>query len=304
MNYEKSRLNLPRFLSLTSLTVSEFDELLPYFEANWLTFIERYNLDGTVRLRAYSPRNESQLPSVAHKLFFILLYQKNNLLQEFLAASFDLDTGMANKWIHVLSPILEKSLARYKAPSNIQEADLETGETYLIDGIERTIQRDTYHQTDFYSGKKKTHTVKNLVITSLLGMIIWAGPTTFGRVHDKTMAQSLTITNSVTIMADLGFKGWTPQSVNLLLPHKKPRNTKTEKRELSTQQKSENKQFSNIRVGIEHVFASVKIMRIIKDRNRNYKTNYRHLVFTTACALHNFRRTKRLKIEQKQENMC
>jgi hypothetical protein len=56
--------------------VSEFDELLPYFEANWLDFIERYNLDGTPRLRAYSPRNESQLPTVAHKLFFILLSQK------------------------------------------------------------------------------------------------------------------------------------------------------------------------------------------------------------------------------------
>jgi hypothetical protein len=197
MNYEKSRLNSARFLSLTSLTVSEFDELLPYFEANWLDFIERYNLDGTPRLRAYSPRNESQLPSVADKLFFILLYQKNNLLQEFLAASFDIDTGMANKWIHVLSPILEKSLARYKAPSKIQEVDLEAGKTYLIDGVERAVQRDTYRQADFYSGKKKTHTVKNLVITTLLGIIVWASPTTFGRVHDKTMAESVSIASPV-----------------------------------------------------------------------------------------------------------
>ncbi len=220
---KKSRQNLPRFQSLTSLTVSEFDDLLPYFSANWSHFIERYNLDGTPRLRAYSPRNGQQLPTIAHKLFFILLYQKNNLLQEFLAASFDLDTGMANKWIHVLSPILEKSLAANKAPTKTQEADFQENTTYLIDGIERQIQRDTYCQEDFYSGKKKTHTVKNLVITNLLGFIIWASPTTFGRIHDKTMSESINIATNIVIMADLGFKGWVPKQVKLLLPHKKPR---------------------------------------------------------------------------------
>ena len=99
MNCEKNRQNLARFQSLISLTVSEFDELLPCFEANWTHFIERYNLDGTPRIGSYSPRNETQLPTIAHKLFFILYYQKSNALQEHLAASFDLDTGMSNKWM-------------------------------------------------------------------------------------------------------------------------------------------------------------------------------------------------------------
>ena len=295
MNYEKNRLNPSRFQSLTSLTLNEFDELLPYFEANWIHFIERYNLDGTPRNRAYSARNEAQLPTVAHKLFFILYYQKSNALQEHLAASFDLDTGMSNKWIHVLSPILEKSVATYKTPTKIQDVDFQDDSKYLIDGIERTIQRDTYQQEDFYSGKKKTHTVKNLVITNLLGIIIWVSPTTYGKIHDKTLAESTQIANNIIIMADLGFQGWKPKQAKLLLPHKKPRNTKTEKRELTDIQKSENKAFSSVRVGIEHVFSSVKIMRILRDKNRNYKYQYRDLIFRTACALHNFRRSKRLK---------
>lgn len=137
-----------------------------------------------------------------------------------MAASFDLDTGMANKWVHILSPILEKSLTSYKTATKIQDANFEGGTTYLIDGIERTIQRDTYEQEKFYSGKKKTHTVKNLVITNLLGFIIWASPTTYGRIHDKTMSESIQIANDITIMADLGFNGWKPKSVKLLLPHK------------------------------------------------------------------------------------
>ena len=208
------------------------------------------------------------------------------------------------RWIHVLSPILEKPLAQSKAPSKTQDAEFEKDNTYLIDGIERTIQRDTYQQEDFYSGKKKTHTVKNLIITNLLGFIIWASPTTYGRIRDKTMVESIQLSESIVIMADLGFKGWENKSIKLLRPHKKPRNTKTEKRDLTQEQKSENKVFSKIRVGIEHVFSSVKIMRILKDRNRNYRTNYRELVFRTACALHNFRHTKRIKIVQKQENVC
>ena len=32
--------------------------------------------------------------------------------------------------------------------------------------------------------------------------------------------------------------------------------------------------------------------------------NYRDLIFQTACSLHNFRRTKRIKIVQIQENIC
>ncbi|MCY7358394.1 MAG: hypothetical protein LH609_13230 [Rudanella sp.] len=55
-----------------------------------------------------------------------------------------------------------------------------------------------------------------------------------------------------------------------------------------------------MRVKVEHVFSSVKIMRILKDRNRNYRAGYRDLIFQTACSLHNFRRTKRTK----EENIC
>lgn len=208
------------------------------------------------------------------------------------------------RWIHVLSPILDKSLATYKTPKKIEDADFQENETYIIDGIERTIQRDTYEQGEFYSGKKKTHTVKNIVITNLIGIIIWAGQTACGKVHDKALANSIEIAHQVTIMADLGFQGWKPQGVTVLLPHKKPRDTKTEKRSLSEVQKSENKAFSSIRVKVEHVFSSVKVMRILKDRNRNYRVGYRDLIFQTACSLHNFRRTKRTKEGQKKENIC
>ncbi len=52
---------------------------------------------------------------------------------------------------------------------------------YIIDGTERPIQRDTYDQEIFYSGKKKAHTLKNALIVSTLGLIMWLGETHVGK---------------------------------------------------------------------------------------------------------------------------
>ena len=286
--YQKARTNAKQFKAVCSLSIEKFDILLPVFEANWLDFIEKYNLDGTRRLRKYVPKNETQLPTVSEKLFFLLYYKKNNTLQESLALHFDLDVSMVNKWIHVLTPILNKSLEKYLPKSNIANVDFQIDEKYIIDGTEYPIQRDTYDQETFYSGKKKTHTFKNALIVSAIGLVMWLSKTYVGKVHDKPMVGSLEFKVNVTLLADLGFKGWIPRNV-LMLPHKKPRDTKTEKKQLTQEQRDFNKSLSKERVKVEHVLAHVKVLRIIKDKNRNYKFGFRENLMKTACGLHNFR---------------
>jgi hypothetical protein len=69
----------------------------------------------------------------------------------------------------------------------------------------------------------------------------------------------------------------------------RPRNTKSQKRELTQQQKESNQKIARIRVKIENVFAHLKTMRILKDVNRNYKKGFRDLIICTAAALYNFR---------------
>ena len=98
------------------------------------------------------------------------------------------------------------------------------------------------------------------------------------------------------MLADLGFKGWTPENVTLILPHKKPRNTKTEKRagggpQLTQDQKNFNRDLSKKRVKVENVLAHVKILRIVKDKNRNYRVGFRENLMKTACGLYNFRKS-------------
>lgn len=289
--YEKARNNPRQFKSLTSLNIEKFDILLPTFESKWEGFIEKYNFDGTPRLRKYVPKNEKQLPTVGDKLFFLLFYKKTHCLQEVMAFQFDLDVSMVNKWIHILTPILNKSLKKYIPKAIIEDVDFQIHEVYIIDGTERSIQRDTYDQETFYSGKKKAHTLKNALIVSTLGLIMWLGETHVGKVHDKPMVESLKFITPITMLADLGFKGWNPQNVTLILPHKKPRNTKTEKRQLTQDQKDFNREFSKKRVKVENVLAHIKILRIVKDKNRNYKFGFRENLMKTACGLYNFRQS-------------
>ena len=299
MNYQKIRQNHKQFLSITSLQLKKFDELLPMFKQNWETFINNFALDGLPRVRPYVPSENEFLPLIEEKLFFILAYQKNASLQEFFAAFFETDQPTCNKWTPILAPVLDKSLAEYTPKRNIEEVSFTESSTYLADATERAVQRDAYIQKEYYSGKKKRHTIKNMVICTVFGALIFLSPTVFGRIHDKTLMETFTITQkNITFYVDLAFISWNPnESIKVILPHKKPRNTKTEKKELTQEQKDFNKKHSTVRVKIENLFAHLKVMRILKDTIRNYKKGFKDLVIQTAASLYNFR--KGFKIENK-----
>lgn len=289
MNINNLITNEPSKLrALTSLLPEEFMYLLPKFEAKWLTYIEKYTLEGKPRFNKYSPRKDKKLALIEEKLLFILIFNKQNPTQEFLAFSFDLDQDMCNKWIKVLLPILEKSLHEFQAeqkPSKINTV-LKENETYCVDVTERPLQRDTYEQELFYSGKKKQHTVKNLIITDKDGLVAFYSPTYGGPVHDKKIADSLEISTKCTLMTDLGFYGWNIPNVNIQMPHKKPKG-----KELRKIEKIENKQFSSIRVKIENTLGNIKILRIVKETIRTYIQEVKHQVFGIAISLYNLRKT-------------
>lgn len=236
MNYQTIRKNPQQFRSLTSLSLEEFDTLLPVFEGVWLNFIHRYKLDGRPRTRRYSPRDTETLASVAEKLFFILVYQKNNPLQEFLAASFGLSQDMSNKWIHVVSPLLLKPMQNWRPSRRADDMPIDDTSVVIVDATERPVERDTYEQEEFYSGKQRRHTVKNLLVTTLTGLVVFLSPTVYGTVHDKKLAdQTLAFSKPVEVLADLGFIGCHPAFATMKLPHKKPKN-----KELTTIQKQHN----------------------------------------------------------------
>ena len=83
----------------------------------------------------------------------------------------------------------------------------------FIDGTERPIQRDKDYdkQKENYSGKKKRHTKKNIVITDEEKKILILTDTESGSKHDKKLLDESEIMekipDGVSGCVDLGFNG-------------------------------------------------------------------------------------------------
>jgi hypothetical protein len=149
------------FLALTGYTRQEFDALLPHFSKCYYQWMKLYRLDGRPRgNRTYSDYQNSPLPTIEDKLFFILNYLKTNNLQSVQGALFGMSQPKANLWIHCLHPILNQSLAELGELPARQMSEMVFAENeeslYFHDGTERPIPRpcDPDQQQHYYSGKK------------------------------------------------------------------------------------------------------------------------------------------------------
>jgi len=149
---------------------------------------------------------------------------------------------------------------------------------FIHDGVERPIHRpsDKVDRELYYSGKKKRHTLKNVLIVDEFGAIHFLSDTYEGRVHDKSIADEAkySLPTASLLYQDVGFRGFDMHGVLVIEPKKKPRY-----RRLTPQEKANNRRRSSVRVRIEHVIGKV---------------------METCCGLHNFR--IRLKRKEYSEN--
>jgi hypothetical protein len=117
-------------LDLTSLTVDEFQRLVPPFEAAFQAHMASWRLDGQVRTaRRYTTYKNCPLPTPEDRLFFILVYLKTYALQVVHGRLFGMNQSKANQWIHVLLVVLRATLrALGDAPSrSVQELAMRLG---------------------------------------------------------------------------------------------------------------------------------------------------------------------------------
>ena len=99
------------FLDFTSLTLDEFQQLLPPFEAAFQAHIATWCLDGKPRTaRQFAVYKNCPLPTPEDRLFFILAYVKTYSLQVVQGRLFGMGQSKANQWIHVLLPVLLAAL--------------------------------------------------------------------------------------------------------------------------------------------------------------------------------------------------
>ena len=283
--------------ALTGLTPDEFRSLVPTFTQAWEEHT-RLNWMGAPRRRAAGAGPRSELESSELKLFFILFYLRQYPIQEVMGFYFGFSQEQANRWIMRLVPLLQTTLERHLAMPERRTEGLDqvlakcAQEKVFLDGTDRPIRRpqDPQRQKDCYSGRKKRHTVKNLVLTQER-VIQFVSPTAPGSQADLTLAQPLAqvaFPKHSLVLTDLGFLGLELPHATLAQPAKKPKN-----RELAPWNKQINRLLAGVRVKIEHVLGSVKRCRIVSDPFRNLKNGFDDVVMGLTCGLHNFREAHR-----------
>src|SRR6201982_4338815 len=99
------------FLDLTSLTLDEFQQLVPPVEPAFQAHLATWRLDGKPRTaRRFTVYQNCPLPTPEDRLFFILTYLKTYSLQVVQGRLFGMGQSKANQWIHVLLPALLAAL--------------------------------------------------------------------------------------------------------------------------------------------------------------------------------------------------
>src|SRR5499426_2997579 len=99
------------FLDFTSLTLDEFQQLLPPFEAAFQAHMATWRLDGKPRTaRQFAVYKNCPLPTPEERLFFILAYVTTYALQVVQGRLFGMGQSKANQWIHILLPVLLTAL--------------------------------------------------------------------------------------------------------------------------------------------------------------------------------------------------
>jgi len=99
------------FLDFTSLTLDEFQQLVPPFETAFHARMAAWRMDGKPRTaRRFTVYKNCPLSTPEDRLLFILVYIKTYTLQVVHGRLFGMVQGKANQWIHVLLPALLAAL--------------------------------------------------------------------------------------------------------------------------------------------------------------------------------------------------
>ena len=295
MNLEAILSQPRRVRAVTSLAAAEFATLAEQFQAPWGRLQARRPLAGQPRRRAAGGGRRGALPDARHKLLFILIYYKAYPTQELMGAIFGLSQPQVCAWVHRLSPLLEKVLGRELHLPERQAENLHQvlarcpGLTLLIEGTERPVQRPATEpeQRQHSSGRRRRHTVKNVVVGSQRRVRCLSGPFP-GSFHDKTVAlaewEGRRYPRGSVVVRAGGFAGLAQPGAEIWEPEKRPRGGR-----LPARARRRNRALASIRVEVEQVLSGIKRCRIVKDIFRNRKAGFVDEVMLVACGLHHFR---------------
>jgi hypothetical protein len=172
----------------------------------------------------------------------------------------------------------------------------------IIDATEQRVERshDNATQKAHYSGKKKAHTRKTLLIVNEHGRLRYVSASIPGAGHDLTLLRQSGVLEEIppdlSLLADSGFQGLqndVPER-SVALPYK---GTRTQP--LTPEQKLHNATLSRIRIVVENTLAEMKHFRILADVFRHTMSVY-DAIFVSIAGLVTHRADQRHAVWQRQ----
>jgi len=223
LTYQQLKEQPRELLAATGLMVAEFEQLLPAYQTAYeRRYSQQLTRAGKVRQRQPGGGSKGALDQAEDRLLFILIYLKTKPLQTMQGLQFGLSQPQANYWIHHLLPVVQAALQELGLTPERDGSQVATSPLALagtpdlaLDGTERRRQRPQApdEQRAHYSGKKKTHTDKNIVLVN---------ESTSKTKHDKKAADEAAISYpaQATLDKDTGFQGYEPAGVLTRQPQK------------------------------------------------------------------------------------
>lgn len=257
------------FLRLFGINCSEFEILVKKLSIEW---------KDKVTSKYKRPGRNYKL-SLEQMLMMLLLYYRtySSLIQ--IGFTFGIDDSRVCRIIKILEPLVARIVAIEKNRTlKYEEAQ------QLIDVTEQIIERPSTNQKDYYSGKKRRHTLKTEIRINQNGQIRNISKTFAGKIHDfKLHKHSEPLPQGTRIYADSGYQGLQKICQNARTPIKK-----TKKKPLGFWQKLYNHILAKRRIKVENVFASIKNFRILSHKYRNKRKAY-NLKFNIVAGLVNLK---------------
>lgn len=292
--YIQSALHSDRLCaSLTGLRVSEFNDLVLQFENNYKEYWITLRDD---RKRKVGAGRKGKLPTIKEKLFASLMYLKVYPTFDVFGFHLGCNRSQAKRWIDHLFPVLEMTLKRKLVLPERKITSVEEFQRLfpeikeiMVDATERKIQRpkNKKRQNKTYSGKKKIHARKNIIVTDKNKKVLVVSATRSARRHDKRLADKdilfERIPEGVDIFVDTGFQGVKQKHRNTYIPQKR-----TKEHPLTLEQKQWNKLISSIRVPVEHAIGGIKRYQSVSQTFRNKKLQLADTFILLAAGLWNY----------------
>jgi hypothetical protein len=241
ITYTEIQSDRRRCLALTGLTLPEFELLAAAFARSY----ERLHpteqtATGHPRQRRAGAGRKATLQGPQQKLLFLLVYLKTYPLQVIMAELFDLSQSSVNFWLRRLLPVLLDALDELDVlPERDPHAFAHTGTPrcqdphLIIDGTERRRQRpkSPEKQAAHYSGRKKMHCDKNVVVVEASSERVgFLSRTYAGRAADKGIAdhEDIAYPPGTVLHKDRGFQGYEPAVAQTCQAKKKATRRRTD----------------------------------------------------------------------------